>query len=203
MPRLLREDHEGAWHHVMNRGIDRAPVFCTDDDRQIFLQCLAAAAERYGLQVHAYCLLGNHFHLLVLSEEGRLSDGMRFLAARFTQRINYRDNRDGPIFRGRFASVMIKNDAHLVRASRYIHRNPIEAGLVTRPENWNWSSAAAYLGVKHAPDWLRTTTILEMFGAAARWEYRAFLDEEVDEPTKASYDAWQVEPMKGGQTRGV
>jgi REP element-mobilizing transposase RayT len=203
MPRPMREDHEGAWHHVMNRGIDHGPVFHADDDRQIFLECLAAAADRYGLHVHAYCLMGNHFHLLVLSEKGRLSDGMRFLAARFTQRINYRDDRDGPIFRGRFASVMIKDDAHLVRASRYIHRNPVEAGLVITPENWAWSSAAAYLGVRRAPNWLRTTTILDLFGAAAQSEYRAFLQQEVDEATRASYDAWKAEPSKGGQTRRV
>ncbi len=79
----------------------------------------------------------------------------------------------------------------------------MQAGLVAKPEDWAWSSAAAYLGGKPAPDWLRTTTILEMFGVAARREYRAFLDEDVDGPTRESYEAWQVGPRKGGQTRGV
>jgi putative transposase len=136
MPRPRREDCEGAWQHVMNRGIDRAPIFRSDADRQIFLECLEAATQRYALQVHAYCLLGNHYHLMLFSEKGQLSDGMRFLSARFTQRINYRDNRDGPLFRGRFASVPIKDDAHLVCVSRYIHRNPVEAGLVREPTDW-------------------------------------------------------------------
>jgi hypothetical protein len=87
---------------------------------------------------------------MLFSEKGQLSDGMRFLSARFTQRINYRDNRDGPLFRGRFASVPIKDDAHLVCVSRYIHRNPVEAGLVREPTDWIWSSAGAYLGTTRA-----------------------------------------------------
>jgi len=190
MPRPPREDHEGAWHHVMNRGINRAAVFRSDHDREIFLQCLVAAAERYQLQIHAYCLLGNHFHLLLLSEGAQLSDGMRFLTARFTQRINYRDGRDGPIFRGRFTSVMVKTDAHLVRVSRYIHRNPVEAGLAASPEIWPWSSAAAYVGTRAAPTWLRTDALLDMFGVAARREYRAFLEAPVDEQTRAAYQDW-------------
>jgi len=191
MPRSPREDHEGAWHHVMNRGIARAAVFRSASDRSIFLESLTAAAERYGLQVHAYCLLDNHFHLLLLSERGLLSDGMRFLTARFTQRINYRDGRDGPIFRGRFRSIMIESDAHLVRVSRYIHRNPIEAALARSPEDWAWSSAAAYLGISEKPKWLETGAILEMFGAArARNEYKAFLEAEVDEATRKRYQDW-------------
>jgi REP element-mobilizing transposase RayT len=185
MPRPRREDFEGAWQHVMNRGIDRGLIFRSDSDRGIFLECLAAAASRYALQVHAYCLLGNHFHLLLLSEKGQLSDGMRLLSARFTQRINYRDKRDGPIFRGRFTSLSIKSDDHLVRVSRYIHRNPVDAGLVHEPEDWQWSSAAAYLGVQDGPPWLRTAEILEMFGTdRQRQEYRAFLAVEIDDVTR-------------------
>jgi REP element-mobilizing transposase RayT len=187
----------------MNRGVDRAPIFRSDADRGIFLDSLEAAARRYGLQVHTYCLLGNHYHLMLFSEKGQLSDGMRFLSARFTQRINYRDSRDGPLFRGRFASVPIKDDAHLVCVSRYIHRNPVGAGLVREPQDWIWSSAGAYLGTARAPPWLRTDAILEMFGTAARQEYRDFIAAEVDEPTRSSYRHWQIEPQSWGQTRRV
>lgn len=80
MPRPPREDHEGAWHHVMNRGVDRSVVFRSDADRCVFLECLETAVARYALQVHGYCLMDNHFHLLVFSEKGQLSDGMRFLS---------------------------------------------------------------------------------------------------------------------------
>ena len=127
---------------------------------------------------------------------------MRFLSGRFTQRINYRDCRDGPVFRGRFASVIIKSDAHLVRVSRYIHRNPVEAGLAHAPEDWAWSSAGAYLGTKEGPTWLRTDAVLEMFGRVARREYRAFLAAGVDEETRVSYVGW-VGLERGGQTRRV
>jgi putative transposase len=194
MPRSRFEDHEGAWQHVMNRGIDRGDVFRNDDDRMIFFDCLAVGASRFDLQVHAYCLLSNHFHLLLFSENGLLSDGMRFLAGRFTQRINYRDGRDGPIFRGRFASVPVKSEAHLVRVSRYIHRNPVEAGLVRQA--WECRGrASAYLGMFTSPAWIRTDAILAMFGDQLGG-YRAFLESEVDEQTRQSYEPW-------GQTRGV
>jgi REP-associated tyrosine transposase len=174
----------------------------SDDDRHIFCDCLVVAMPRFGVQVHGYCLLGNHFHLLLFSESGRLSDAMRFLGGRFTQRINYRDTRDGPIFRGRFASVAIVSDAHLVRASRHIHRNPVEAGLVEEPWAWPWSSAPAYLGLARAPAWLRTDVILEMFGPSRpREAYRDFLRSEIDEETRASYADWKVVPR--GQTRRV
>jgi len=202
MPRSRRQDYEGVWHHVMNRGIDRQSVFRTDADRQIFYDCLAAAMPRYGVRVHAWCLLGNHFHLLLFSESGRLSDAMRFLSGRYTQRINYRDGRDGPIFRGRFASVPIASDAHLAQVSRYIHRNPIEAGLVPDPWQWPWSSARAYAGLARVPDWLHTDAILGMFGPqAARQKYREFLGEETDTATRASYAEWEGVPW--GQTRRV
>ena len=181
MPRPPRLDYEGAWQHVMNRGIDRQAVFRSDDDRQVFYDCLAAAMPRYGVQVHAWCLLDNHFHLLLFSESGHLSDAMRFLSGRFTQRINYRDGRDGPIFRGRFTSVPVESDGHLVRASRYIHRNPVEAGLALEPWQWPWSSVQAYLGLTRTPTWLHTEVILDMLGAPdARQKYREFLAEETD-----------------------
>jgi putative transposase len=186
----------------MNRGTDHQPIFRGDDDRGIFCECLAVAMPRYGVQVHSWCLLGNHFHLLLFSGSGRLSDAMRFLGSRFTQRINYRDGRDGPIFRGRFASVAVKSDAHLVRASRYIHRNPVEAGLVTEPWQWPWSSARAYLGLIRSPPWLHTGAILDMFGPQrAREAYREFLEEETDAATLAGYAEWQQESR--GQTRWV
>jgi hypothetical protein len=104
---------------------------------------------------------------------------MRLLGGRFTQRINYRDGRDGPIFRGRFASVAIESDAHLARVSRYIHRNPVEAGLVAEPWQWPWSSARAYVGRVRTPAWLHTEAVLEMFGPDdTRQKYTAYLGAE-------------------------
>jgi REP element-mobilizing transposase RayT len=184
----------------MNRGLDRQAVFRSDGDRQIFYDCLAAAMPRYGVQLHAYCLLDNHFHLLLFSESGRLSGAMRFLSGRFTQRINYREGRDGPLFRGRFTSVPVQSDAQLVQASRYIHRNPVESGLVAAPWQWPWSSAQAYLGLTRTPAWLHTEAILEVLGPQnARQRYRELLGEEGGVAEQVAYG----EGVPWGQTRRV
>src|SRR5262245_3531900 len=145
MPRPPRVDYCGAWHHVMNRGADHRDILGRDSDRQAFLDALAAAAERSSLEVHAYCLMSNHFHLLVRSREGQLSAGMQVLAGRFTRVVNLRVGRDGPLFRGRYYSVGVKSDAHLVQACRYIHLNPVVARMTARAEAWRWSSASAYV----------------------------------------------------------
>jgi REP element-mobilizing transposase RayT len=164
MPRPPRQDFAGAWHHVMNRGADHRDIFQHDADRSAFLDSLAIAAERSALEVHAYCLMSNHFHLLVRSQEGRLAGGMQHLSGRFTRLVNVRVGRDGPLFRGRYASVGIDDDGHLTQAVRYIHRNPIEAGLVSVAEAWPWSSAAVYVGAVGSPTWLRTDFVLDLFG---------------------------------------
>ena len=188
MPRKPREDFEGAWHHVMNRGIANASIFESDHDRVAFLGFLSVGAARGGLEVHGYCLLGNHYHLLVRSREGRLSDGMKWLAGRYTQHVNYGRGRDGPIFRGRFTSIGIDSDAHLVRVSRYIHLNPVHAGLAVVPEAWPWSSAAAYLGSALTHAWLHTDLILNLFGpTASRAAYRDFVSAGIDPQTDGFY----------------
>jgi len=165
MPRSLRDDFEGAWQHVMNRGIDHARIF-DDVTAGVFLVELRDSCTRYDVQVHGYCILPNHYHLLLFTPNAGLSAAMQCLSSRFTQSVNRHRERDGPLFKGRFRSVTVKDDAHLAKVSQYIHVNPVEAGLVAKPEDWRWSSAGAYLGVTDKPEWLRTETVLEMFGPA-------------------------------------
>jgi putative transposase len=116
--------------------------------------------------VHAYCLLTNHYHLLLHTPHGALSSAMQRCASRFTLATNRRHGRDGPIFRGRFKSVLVEDDSQLTHLTRYIHRNPVEARLVTRPEARPWSSAGAYVGTAVAPEWLYTASVLAMFGGS-------------------------------------
>lgn len=188
MPRPPRRDFPGAWHHVMNRGADHRDIFEHDADRETFLDSLAEAVERAALEVHAYCLMSNHFHLLICSAEGRLPEGMQYLAGRFTRMINVRVTRDGPLFRGRYASVGIKSDAHLVQALRYIHLNPVAAGMTPTPEAWRWSSAAAYLGSVGPPAWLKTNYVLDLFGPRDHLEsYRDFMRAGADSATSDFY----------------
>ena len=190
MPRPLRSDYPGAWHHVMNRGADHRDIFEHNVDREVFLDALAAAAERSGITIHAYCLMSNHFHLLAQSQEGHLSSGMQFLAGRFTRMINLRVGRDGPLFRGRYASVSINSDAHLVQACRYIHLNPVVARMTSMPEAWPWSSAAAFVGLVQPQPWLRTEEILDLFGPGDRLvNYRDFMAAGVDSKTIDFYAA--------------
>ena len=165
MPRKPRVDSEGAWHHVMNRGTAHQRIF-DDAATRILLIELREACELYRVQTHGYCILPNHFHLLLHTPQAGLSAVMQRLSSRFTQAVNRLRGRDGPLFKGRFRSVAIKDDAHLVRVSQYIHLNPVEAGLVALPEDWSWSSAAVYLGLAQTPDWLNVATLLDMFGSA-------------------------------------
>jgi putative transposase len=201
MPRSLRNDYEGAWHHVMNRGAGPSDILARDQDRQLFIACLVLALQRYGVGLHGYCLMSTHYHLLVMSETARLSDTMRFLSGRFTRLKNLRDGRDGPLFRGRYTSVGIRSDAHLVQVSRYIHLNPVEVGLVPRAEHWKWSSAAAFLGLADKPDWLKTDFVLDMFGPAqAAAKYAQFLGAGIDQATAEFYS--QLTSGHGVRPRG-
>jgi putative transposase len=188
MPRPLRTDHEGAWHHVFNRGVARTGIFPNPGDRDMFLEILAEGTQRAGVEIHAYCLMTNHYYLLLRSNDGRLADAMKWFSGRFTQRINYRERRDGPLFRGRYMDVPIDTDAHLLQASRYVLRNPVAAGLASQPEAWPWSSAAAMLGMSSAPKWLVTGEILSMFGKRdPQGQFREFLKLDVDEATREFY----------------
>lgn len=187
MPRPARLDGEGEWHHVMNRGLARATVFADVSERILFLELLAQAAAKHSTEIHAYCLMDNHYHLLVRSM-GRLSHTMQHLSGRYTQIRNARNHRDGPVFRGRYTSVRIGNESHLLQASRYIHLNPVMARLVESPESWQWSSAPAYLGLLAPPDWLVIGEMLSLFGdTAPQAAYRGFLQDGVDIETAKLY----------------
>ena len=141
MPRTPRNDFEGSLHHIMNRGAARQPIFFQETDRTLFLDCIALAWLASQMDVHSYCLMDNHFHLLVRSRNANLSTFLKQLSGRYTRLVNKRIGRDGPLFRGRANSILIQDDAQLLQPLRYIHLNPVAAGLCKSPEDWLWSSA--------------------------------------------------------------
>ena len=127
MSRPLRIEYRGAHYHVMNRGTARQKIFLNDHDRQGFLDLLGETSQMWGLQVYAYCLMDNHYHLLVESADAGLSRVMRHLDGIYTQRFNRAHRRDGPLFRGRYRAIVIEPEEYFMAVARYIHRNPVDA----------------------------------------------------------------------------
>jgi REP element-mobilizing transposase RayT len=167
MPRLPRVLAPGGTYHVTSRGNRRQSIFGDDYDRRLFLLILGDAAARHRWLCRAYCLLSNHFHLLVHTPEAEqdLPDGMHRLNGRYAQWFNDRHELSGHLFQGRFHSTLIEGEGHLLETVRYVYRNPVEAGLSAAPEDWAWSSYSATTGRAPAPAFLSDKLVLELFSA--------------------------------------
>ncbi len=188
MPRPLRIEFEGAWHHVMNRGAAQQDIFKHNQHRNIFLNLLREASLYYNVQCHAYCLMNNHYHLLLHTPQSNLSIGMRHINGVYTQKFNRSEKIDGPLFRGRYKAILIEEDAYLLHVSRYIHLNPVEAKIIDNPEEYQWSSYAAYIGNYQAQPWLQTDFILDTFKTNKSYQYKLFVNEGLDQTTKKFYE---------------
>ena len=198
MSRPLRIEFEGAWYHVMNRGAAHQDVFVSDAQRERFLQLLAELLERFGIQTHAYCLMGNHYHLLLHTPLGNLGRGMRHLNGVYTQFFNRDLGRDGGLFRGRYKAILVDADAYLLHLSTYIHRNPLEAGMVQHLKDYPWSSYAAYAGHTKPPPWLYLDMVYSMLSGKAK-RYRSFVANGVDEDLTQFYRGKTVSPILGDE----
>lgn len=174
MARPLRIEYAGALHHVMARGNARAKVYADDDDREAFLAEFARVCDRFDWVGWAYCLMGNHYHLLVETRRPTLSRGMRELNGIYTQRFNRRHQREGHVFQGRYKSVLVDKNRYLLELSRYIVLNPVRAGWCTQADGWQWSSYRAVMSMTQAPDRLAVEGILKQFGAGSGVARRAF-----------------------------
>jgi REP element-mobilizing transposase RayT len=181
MARPLRIQFPGAVYHVTSRGNARAPIFQNDSDRRLFLHILGAVVERYRWVCHAFCLMTNHYHVLVETPEANLSRGMRQLNGLYTQQLNRVHERVGHILQGRFGAVLVERDAHLLELARYVVLNPVRAGLVDAAEAYPWSSLPATLGIAPTPNWLATGALLARFGSRLR--YLEFVREGVGQPS--------------------
>ncbi|MEJ2696952.1 MAG: transposase [Candidatus Sulfobium sp.] len=140
MARPLRIEYDGALYHVTSRGNERKRIFRDDEDRAAFLDTLLKVNERYNWMCHAYCLMNNHYHLIIETPDGNLSQGMRQLNGVYTQLFNRRHHRVGHLFQGRFKTILIEKEGYLLEVSRYVVLNPVRAKAVERPEHWKWSS---------------------------------------------------------------
>ncbi len=178
MARPPRISFEGALYHITARGVACQDIFWDCEDRGMFLNILADVVKRHGWLLYAYCLMDNHYHLLVETPRANISKGMHLLNTRYCIRFNRRHERVGHVLQGRFKSLLVDRHSYLLELSRYIVLNPVKAGLVKRPEDWEWSSYRAAIGLEGVPDFLRTEHILEMFSPdiqEARKLYREFV----------------------------
>jgi REP element-mobilizing transposase RayT len=163
MSRPLRIEYPGAWYHVMNRGRRGESVFRSKEDYLTFVELLKETVEMWNLRVGGYCLLPNHYHLLIQTPDANLSRCMRHINGVYTQRFNRRHLLDGSLFRGRYKAILVEGDSYLLELLRYIHRNPLEAGLAKVLDNYPWSSHPGYLSDSQKWNWLHKDFILTMF----------------------------------------
>lgn len=166
MARPLRIQYPNAVYHVMNRGLAQTPIFRAKQDYEMFLQVVDEAWQRWQFELHAYCLMGNHYHLCLKTPEAKLARIMRQINGVYTQRFNRAHRRDGPLFRGRYKAMLIEAEEYLGSVVRYIHLNPVQAKLVQNPQDYSWSSHKDYLARK-THSWLSTKTLMEWFDSRA------------------------------------
>ncbi len=189
MARKARIHVPGGFYHVMLRGNGGQDVFIDDSDRRYFIDLLAEGTERFGFRVHGYCLMPNHMHLVLQAGAQPLSRAMQNLSFRHTRRVNAHGKRAGHLFQGRYQSILVDAEGYLLELVRYVHLNPVRAGLVHEPESWRWSGHRAYLGRSPAL-WLTMDRVLELFAPKlelARAAYGAFVADGVGGERRAAF----------------
>ncbi len=182
MARPLRVQFPGACYHVTSRGNERKSIYKSIKDREQFLSYLESAHERYGAIIHIYCLMTNHYHLVLETPRSNLSQILHHINGAYTTYFNVKRKRTGHLFQGRYKAILIEKDAYFQELSRYIHLNPIRAAVVERPSEYPWSSYPSYIGIRKYPEWLTTDTILGYFGedrVRAMKDYRKFVEEAI------------------------
>lgn len=164
MSRPVRIEFPGAHYHITSKGIKGRAVFLSDEDRVSFLNVLSAVVSRYGWLIHSYVLMNDHFHLVMGVPEANLSKGMRQLNGVYTQQFNRTHGQEGPLFQGRFRSVLFETDTFLLPLCRHVVLNPVRTGEVRSPQAWRWSSHRAVAGIVRAPSFLHQEDLLAGFG---------------------------------------
>lgn len=192
MARPLRVEYPGAFYHVMNRGNAGDDIFISERDREKFQEYLSLAKERFSLIIHTYCLMTNHYHLLIETPEANLGRAIHWLNVSYATYFNKKRQRKGHLFQGRYKAILVDADEYLTCLSRYIHLNPIRAKMTETADSYRWSSYAAFIGKASPPDWLETGYLLSNFSKQKKkaiQNYKAFVEEveskSVENPEKA------------------
>lgn len=193
MSRPLRISYPGAFYHITSRGNEKKAVFKSKKDREKFLEYFESANKRYGAVIHAYCLMDNHYHILLETPLGNLPKIMAHINGAYTNYFNAKWERSGHLFQGRYKSILVEADEYAKELSCYIHLNPVRAKIVKIPQGYEWSSYSYFIGIKKAPEWLKMDFILDCFGKKlpdSQHNYRsfvsAFINGEYESPLKVA-----------------
>lgn len=187
MARPLRVEYPGAFYHVINRGNAGETIFKSLRDREKFLEYLETASSRFSIRIHTYCLMTNHYHLLVETPEANLSRAIQWINVSYAVYFNVKRQRRGHLFQGRFKSLLVEADEYLKHLSRYIHLNPVRAKTVESASDYPWSSYPFFIGLLKMPQWLSEDWLLSQFGKnlrEAKINYKAFVE---------GVDPWSLE----------
>ena len=176
MARPLRIELSGGLYHVTSRGDRREDIYLDDADRISWLTLFGQVCKRFDWVCHAYCLMDNHYHIVIETVGGNLSSGMRQLNGVYTQAFNRLHNRVGHVYQGRYKAILVEKDSYLLELSRYVVLNPVRAGLVKNADQWPWSSYSAMIGKRTCPAWLQTDWILTRFGRQRQQAIAAYRD---------------------------
>lgn len=163
MARHLRIEYPGAFYHVYSRGNQKQPIFLSDEDRYYFLKILRDTHERLGTIFHVYCLMNNHYHLVLETPRGNLSRTMHFINTAYSIHINTKHERCGHLFQGRFKAILMEAEAYARTLTKYIHGNPVRDGSVDHPEHFEWSSCQEYFDLRRPPSWMEKRVIMLCF----------------------------------------
>jgi putative transposase len=176
MSRPLRIEFPNAWYHIMNRGRRSEPVFLQNKDYLMFLELLKQSNELWNINIAAYCLMTSHYHLLIQTPDANISRVMRHINSIYTQRFNKSHGYDGPLFRGRYKSVLVCDDSHLLELVRYIHKNPVKASMVNEMADYKWSSYKGYISYSKTWNWLSKDTVFSMLTRKKKGRLKPFIE---------------------------
>ncbi len=178
MPRSPRVEYPHAFYHVMNRGRNKDNIFHDKSDFQLFLSILGKASVKFNAIVHCYCLMSNHYHLLLETPDANLSEVMRFVGREYVEKYNRKKSCDGSLFKSRYKAVLVDKDSYLAELSRYIHRNPLD--IVDNLKAYQWSSYPSYLDLSKAPSWLNIEATLKILSTTSAKSYADFVETNRD-----------------------
>lgn len=202
MGRPLRIEYAGALYHITSRGNERRRIFLGDADRMKFLKILEDYHDRYGILIHSYVLMDNHYHLILETPKGGLLKVMHGLNGGYTGYFNRKYGRVGHLFQGRYKAILVEKDSYLIPLSRYVHLNPVRARVVQRPEKYRWSSYPGYIGRGKEYEWVEYSWVLSQFGSGrtrAKKKYREYTEEALKLKVESPLKRLHGEVLLGGE----